>query len=219
MSNVMSEGCFWVQTKTWCLLPLAVFISDIFCHSGIFPSPGTLSFSYHYSLLHITLTSLWGFFLRPLIIRIKRQNISQQWCHSITQPSCLSLVSNTPRLGSVWITYMTVIWAGFYLQSAQTFKIPFLFFVLILCSLLIDMQTMKMKSTEFYLTSFNCDTRYQYMLDKQGLILGTNRDIAHFQYVCTYSGNHLNVSLNIVDYRSWHEVVNIGTKIQLWKTV
>jgi hypothetical protein len=71
-----------------------------------------------------------------------------------------------------------------------------------------------MKSTEFCLIFFKCGTGYQYMLDEQGLILDTNRDIAHSQYVCTYSEDHLHISLNIADYRSWHEVVNIGTKIQ-----
>ena len=79
------------------------------------------------------------------------------------------------------------------------------------------MRTLKIKSTEFYLIFFKCDTRYQYMLDGQGLILGTNRDIAHSQYVCTYSEDHSLVSFTIVDYRIWHELVNIGTKIQSGK--
>jgi hypothetical protein len=74
-----------------------------------------------------------------------------------------------------------------------------------------------MKSIEFYLIFFKCGSGYQYMLDEQCLILGTNRDIAHSQYVCTHSEDHLHISLNIVDYRSWHEVVNIGTKIQSGK--
>ena len=55
------------------------------------------------------------------------------------------------------------------------------------------------------------------MLDDQGLILGTNIDTAHSQYVCTYSEDHLHISLSTVDYRSWHEVFNIGAKIQSGK--
>jgi hypothetical protein len=154
------------------------------------------------------LTFLWRFFFTPpLIIRIKWQNISQQWCHSKTQPSCLL------------VQYVSYTWLPSELDF--TYKFPrflknsfCIFFLIILCSLLIYMQTMKMKSTEFYLIFFKCGTRYQYMLDEQGLILGTNRDIVHSQYVCTYSEDHLHISLNIVYYRSWHEVVNIWIKIQ-----
>jgi hypothetical protein len=132
-------------------------MSDAFT---VIPSPGSCSFSYQYSLLHTVRTSLWGFPPPlPPIIRIKVQNISQQWCHSTTQPSCLPLVNNMPGLGSVCIMYITDVWAGFYLQIAKTFKIPFAFFVIILCSLLKHMQTLKMKSTEFYLIYVEC-TRF-----------------------------------------------------------
>lgn len=92
MSNAMSEGCFCVHTKTWCLLPIVVFISDAFLPLwNLSILWCTFLFIPIQSSPYCANILMRVVFSPPLIIRIKWQHIYQQWCHSTTQPSCLPL--------------------------------------------------------------------------------------------------------------------------------